>query len=308
MAKQFILGAGFIGAELTRQLLAAGNQVVVGTRSGTQLPGASAVTVDASDTEALSQALIGAETLYVCTNPPYHLWAEEWPPIGKAIIAAARSTGAKLIMMGNLYAHGIPSGQMTAQTPFNPEDSKGKIRAELSEAIFAADRRGEIQASEIRASDYFGPGAAGNAHLGEGFFRPVLAGKTAYAVGNPALQHSWAYLPDIARTMITVANNDDALGRPWITPHSSHLDRRSIAALVTELAGIRNKPGNVVGIPPWLLRGIGLFNPRIREVAASSYQFTHEFIADSRETEARFGLTATPFEEALSTTLATIKQ
>lgn len=306
MTKQFILGAGLIGAELNRQLLAFGDDVTIGTRSGTELPGAAAVTVDASDPDGVRKAAAGADTIFVCTNPPYPNWAEEWPPIGRAAIAAARATGARLVLMGNLYAHGIPSGPMTATTPFNPADTKGRIRAELSEAIFAAHRRGEIQATEIRASDYFGPGAGGGtAHLGTEFFAPLLAGKTAWAVGNPGLRHSWAYLPDIAATLLAAARTEAAFGRPWITPHSTDLDRNSIADLVAERSG---KRGKVTGIPGWLLHGLGRFNPRMREVAASSYQFTHEFIADSSETENLLGLTATPLDRALDTTLASIKQ
>lgn len=306
MAKQLILGAGLIGTELTRQLLASGDDVVVGTRRGTVLPGATAVTVNASDAKEVGKAATGAETIFVCTNPPYPNWAQEWPPIGKAVIAAARDTGARLVLMGNLYAQGIPGGPMTASTPFNPADRKGQIRADLSNAIFAAHQRGEIQATEIRASDYFGPGAGGGtAHLGTEFFAPLLAGKTAWVVGNPGLRHSWAYLPDIAATLLAAARTEAAFGRPWITPHSTDLDRKSIATLVAERSG---KQGRVMGIPNWALHGIGTFNARMREVAASSYQFTHEFIADSAETEALLGIEATPLDTALTVTLASINQ
>ncbi|AJT42799.1 NAD-dependent epimerase/dehydratase family protein [Psychromicrobium lacuslunae] len=304
MAQQFILGAGLIGAELARQLSSAGDQVTVGSRRGTQLAGSKAVVVDGSDGQALSEAVKGAETLFICTNPPYHTWAAEWPPIGRAAIAAARSTGARLVLMGNLYPHGIPSGPMTAQTPFHPEDTKGQIRADLWLEMLHAHERGEIQAAEVRASDYFGPGAGENAHLGDRFFGPLLAGKTAQVVGNPALKHSWAFLPDIARTLVAVARDEDAFGRAWVTPHASHDSRNSIADQVAEISGRR---GKLSPIPGWLLRGLGLFNPRMREVAASSYQFTHEFIADSTETESRFDLPATPFEQALVTTLDSIR-
>jgi len=306
MAKQFILGAGLIGAELTRQLLTSGDEVTVGTRRGTVLPGAAATALDASDADAVRTAAIGAETIFVCTNPPYPNWAEEWPPIGESVMVAARETGARLVLMGNLYAHGIPDGPMTASTPFRPADRKGRIRAELSDAIFAAHRRGEVQATEIRASDYFGPGAGGGtAHLGTEFFAPLLAGKTAWVVGNPRLRHSWAFLPDIAATLVAAARTESAFGRAWITPHSTDLDRKSIAGLLARRTGTT---GRVVGIPSWALRGIGAFSAQLREVAASSYQFTHEFIADSSETEELLGLRATPLDAALEVTLASLKQ
>ncbi|WP_394942212.1 NAD-dependent epimerase/dehydratase family protein [Psychromicrobium sp. YIM B11713] len=304
MAQQFILGAGLIGAELARQLSAAGDQVLIGSRRGTPVAGATAVVVNGSDAHALTEAVRGSETLFICTNPPYHTWAEEWPPIGRAAIAAAKATGAKIVLMGNLYAYGVPDGAMTAQTPFNPHDSKGQIRAELWQSLLSAQEKGDIRAAEVRASDYFGPGSSVNAHLGDRFFGPLLEGKTTQVVGDPSLKHSWAYLPDIAETLIAVAREEDALSRAWVTPHSSHDSRLRIADQVAELSGVQ---GKVIGIPGWVLRGMGLFNPRMREVAASSYQFTHEFIADSTETEERFGLRATPFEQALHTTLDSIK-
>lgn len=304
MAQQFILGAGLIGGELAKQLSAAGDQVTVASRRGTEVAGAKAVVVDGSDEKALSEAVKGAETLFICTNPPYQAWATEWPPIGRAAIAAARASGARLVLMGNLYQHGIPQGPMTAQTPVHPADRKGQIRAELWSDMLQAHQRGEILAAEVRASDYFGPGSGENAHLGDRFFGPLLAGRTAQVVGNPGLRHSWAYLPDIAATLATVARHEDAFGRAWLTPHASHDSRTSIADQVAEISG---KQGKLSAIPAWMLRGLGLFNPRMREVAASSYQFTHEFIADSSETESRFGLPATSFDQALQTTLKSIE-
>ncbi len=303
MAHHLVLGTGQIGSHLTGSLTARGDTVTVGSRRGASVPGARALRLDASDAADVTVAAAGADTIFVCTNPPYDKWTEQWPPIGTAIIEAARRTGAKVVLMGNLYGYGPPQGPMTAQTPMAATETKGRVRVQLWQRFLDAHNRGDLRAAEVRASDYFGPGAQETAHLGERFFAPLVASKTAYVVGNPALKHSWAYLPDIARTLAAVAGTETAFGRAWIVPSSSNASRLEIARMVN---GQRGSHGKVRQIPPLALRALGLVNGQMREVAASSYQFMTEFIADATETEVRLGVSATDFGAALDTTLAAL--
>jgi hypothetical protein len=48
---------------------------------------------------------------------------------------------------------------------------------------------------------------------------------------------------------------------------------------------------------------LGVVNPMMREVAASSYQFRVPFVIDSADTERTLGVSATPFDSALATTV-----
>lgn len=91
---------------------------------------------------------------------------------------------------------------MTENSPENPADRKGEIRRDGWALAKAAHDAGEIKAVEVRASDYFGPGAEATAHLGRDFFVPLLTGGAAKVVGDPAQPHSWAYLTDIAATAV----------------------------------------------------------------------------------------------------------
>jgi hypothetical protein len=63
-------------------------------------------------------------------------------------------------MMGHLYPDGSPNGVMTEHSP----------------EMCAAHDAGDIRTVEVRASDYFGPGANGTAHLGESFFTAIPSG------------------------------------------------------------------------------------------------------------------------------------
>lgn len=55
--------------------------------------------------------------------------------------------------------------------------------------------------------------------------------------------------------------------------------------------------------PTWLLRGLGLVNPTIREVAEMAYEFEEPFLVDSTRAETRLGLTATPLADAVAQTV-----
>lgn len=201
--------------------------------------------------------------------------------------------------MGNLYAYGRVSGPMKEDSPLNPADRKGEVRRRMWETLLAAHEAGRIRAAEVRASDYFGPGAGQNAHLGPRFLGPLAASKTAWVVGNPALEHSWAYLPDIAATL-AAASDDTAMGSVWHTPHSSRKSRLEIAGQVNRLLG---SAGRVRPYPTLLFSIGGRLLPTVREIGATSYQFTAPFIAGSEHTEKVLGIRATDFETALQATL-----
>ncbi|MFC6357356.1 NAD-dependent epimerase/dehydratase family protein [Luethyella okanaganae] len=296
MARHLVVGTGLIGRELAEQLVARGDTVIAASRSGTVVAGADAMRLDAADADAFGAAAVGADTIFLCTNPPYPAWATDWPPVFVAAIEAARRSGAGLVLMGNLYAYGVPDGPMTERTPLHPAETKGEVRRDGWFVARAAHERGELRAVEVRASDYFGPNAKGTAHLGESFFRAVLNSKKAMVVGDPIAPHSWSYLPDIATTLVAAADFSSEWGRVWHVPSNEPLSRTEIAAQVNARYGTS---GRVAGYPPWMLRTLGRFNPTMREVEASSYQFRMPFVIDSAETERLLGVSATPWPEAL---------
>ncbi|MET0888148.1 MAG: NAD-dependent epimerase/dehydratase family protein [Mycetocola sp.] len=299
-----VLGAGPVGSAVTQALQGRGQEVTVGTRSGTSLPGAAAVRLDASDAEALTRAAAGSSTIVVCTNPPYHRWRTEWPPIVNAVIRAASAADARVVMFGNLYSYGKAQMPMTERSPEHPAESKGEVRRDLWARLRKATESGDVQAVEVRASDYFGPGATADAHLGTRFFQPILASKRSWAIGDPALPHSWAYLPDIASTVAAAAEYSGEWGRIWHVPASTALSRTEICRQVNERYGTR---GSISGLPDWVLRSIGVVNPVLLEVAKSSYQFRMPFLSDATETERELGVSATPWDTALDATVASYR-
>jgi nucleoside-diphosphate-sugar epimerase len=299
MAHHLVAGAGAIGRSLALRLIGRGDCVTLATRSGTVVQGAQALRMDAADARAFSAAASGCQTIFLCTNPPYHRWAAEWPPIFAAAIEAARRSGAGLVIMGNLYAYGQPEGVMTEASLYCPIESKGAVRLAGWQAALAAHERGEIRAVEVRASDYFGPGAEKTAHLGGDFFRAILQSKTSRVVGDPEAIHSWSFVPDIVAALIAAADFAGPWGRIWHVPAAPPLSRRDIAGQLDARYGCA---GRVAAYPRWLLRGLGWVSPLMREVEASSYQFRAPFVMAAPETEALLRIRATPWDEALALT------
>jgi len=297
-----VVGAGLIGRRVAHLLMERGDALTLLTRRGTELPGARAVAADASDTAALTAAADGARTIFLCANPPVYSaeeWARVWPPIFRAAIAAAHDTGAALVVMGNLYPYGLPDGPMTEHSPELTTSPKGLIRKAGWEAVKAANDAGELRGVEVRASDYFGPGAAATAMLGDRFFVPVLDSRVARVVGHPDLPHSWSYLDDIAATLVAASRYGGEWGRIWHVPSGEPHAMHEIAETVDGWYGAK---GRVAPIPQGVLRTLALFSPQLKGVLDESYQFRNPFVIDATETEQKLGVHATPWEQALRAT------
>lgn len=290
MGTYLILGAGPVARATAPHLLGRQHTVTVGTRSGSTIPGCTAITLDASDPAALTEHAAGCDSILICTNPAYHRWTQEWPPIIGAAIHAARYTGARIVLMGNLYPFGKPTGRITQDTAENPTETKGRVRAEAWHALATSG----VQATELRASDYFGPDAGDTAHIGSRFRGAIEAGKTAHVVGNPNAKHSWSYLHDIGYCLAELATRPELSGRYWVGPNSGD-------ATLQELAATLNPSARVKQIPTWALRLLGIFSPTIREVARVSYQHTSNYLMDDTALRDALDFTPTPLDVAWGT-------
>ena len=297
--KALILGAGETGRRLAGRLLDSGEDVILASRSGTEVPGARAVALDAADATAVGKAAKDVDTVFLVTNPPqYHRWAELWPPVVDAVVTASR--GKDLVVMSNLYVYGRARMPMTEHSPLQPAESKGAVRLELWRRVLAAHDRGDLRAVEVRASDYFGPGAGATAMLGGRFFDPLLAGRTARVIGDPEAPHSWTYLDDTAATLLAAASYRGDWGRAWHVPCSEARSCRAIARDLSESYGVTAK---VAAWAPSTLRLLAAFSPMLRAVRESSYMFESPFVIDATETERELGVSATPWNQALAATV-----
>lgn len=306
MAQHVIVGAGTIGSSVARRLVADGHDVRLVTRSGSGPvhPGIERVAADAADARRLAELTRGVAALYNCANPPYHRWSTEWPPLAAAILTAAQESGAVLVTMANLYGYGPADSPMTEDTPLrSAPGTKGAVRNRMWLDALAAHEAGRARVTEARASDFYGPGVRSQGHLGEQFVPRLLAGKRPRLVqGDPDAPHSWTHVDDVARTLVTLAGDERAWGRPWHVPSDRAVSPREVATRMARAAGVVD-PGVQV-LPRIAIRLGGLAVPFLRELPEVAYQFAAPFVMDSSAAQATFGLAPTLLDEGLAGTVA----
>ena len=235
-----VFGTGPAGRAVAAALLDDGAQVRMINRSGNAvIAGIETVGGDAADFDFAREVSADAGTVYFCLNAPnYHRWADEFPPLQRAVLNGARAADAKLVVLENLYMYGPSLGPLQETTPLNPTSAKSQTRADMSAELLDAHQRGEVRVAIGRASDFIGPGVRDSA-FGEFVFGPALAGKRAQTMGHPDTEHTYSYVPDVGRNLVLLGSRDEAYGRVWHLPNPPTRTTRHIIVDVYAAAGQR---------------------------------------------------------------------
>jgi nucleoside-diphosphate-sugar epimerase len=294
-----VLGAGPVGRAIVDVLVARGHQPIVVSRSGTELAGATARTADLSDPAAARAVLADATVVFTTAQPAYHRWVEEFPALQASIVDAALAADAPLMVVENLYGYGAPAGPMTEDTPMRPSSRKGTVRAEMWRALVAAADAEGLQMAVVRASDFIGAGVDGSA-FGTRFFDPLRRGKPARTIGDVDALHSVTFIPDLAKALVRVAEDDGAWGRAWHAPCAPAVTQRELAELAASTVG---RTATVTPTPLPVLRMVGLFVKPVREMVEMVHEFDRDFVVDSSAFTNHFGMEATPLPRALATVM-----
>ncbi len=265
------------------------------------MPDAEIVAADASDHAALTSHVTGAEVLYNCANPgAYTAWQQVWPPLADSILMAAIRTGAVLVTAGNLYGYGPAEMPMTRNTPLQPSDHKGALRARMWLNALQAHEAGRVRATEARSSDYIGPALPVSSGLLARYAEATLAGKSASVLADPDQPHTWTAIEDVAAALSALGRDARAWGSAWIVPSNPPQSVRQVLRALNERVGL-GEP-RLRRVPRWALRAGGLVVPLLREANGVLYQFDGPFVADGTETTSIFGVTPTPWDPLIEET------
>ncbi|MGB2568263.1 NAD-dependent epimerase/dehydratase family protein [Micromonospora citrea] len=296
MSLHVIVGAGPVGTATARLLAGRGEQVRVVTRRGTgpEHPAVERVAADAADPGRLTALTEGATALYNCANPAYHRWPTDWPPLAGSLLTAAERTGAVLATVGNLYGYGPVDGPMTEATPLASTGTKGQVRTRMWADALAAHRAGRARITEVRGSDYLG---AGGTSLAMMVLPRVLAGRRVFLPVNWDAPHTWTYIDDVARTLVTAAGDERAWGRAWHVPSAPAVSMRDLATRAAALVGA--PAPKLTRMPYPVLWLGGLVDPMARELRETAYQFDRPFLMDSTAATTTLGVAPTPLDRAV---------
>ncbi len=298
-----ILGInGRIGQDAARAFAAAGWQVTgFGREDRVHIPGVSFIAGNGENTADVARAVAPSAVVLDAINLPYDKWDKGRYEKSLAIrLAALKGSDKTLLYPGNIYNFAAETHVLEPQTPENPARDKGEIRVRLEQMLKEATANGKLQTIVLRAPDFFGPGATGTA-FDLIMLKNIEKGQLLYP-GDPAIGHSWAYLPDLARAFVRVAEARETFER---------FDRLHFAGLFAtghELhASIERTLGHRIALKRvnWLpYKALALAVPILREVIKMNYLWeTPHRLSDPR-LDALLGPDfLTPFDEAMKTTV-----
>jgi nucleoside-diphosphate-sugar epimerase len=289
-----VFGAGQIGRPLAHRLLQAGHEVRVVTRSGSTVPGAEAFAADLSDVDQAVAAAAGATVVYQAINAPYTRWATLLEPLQRGALEGARAAGARLVILDNLYAYGVPDGPIRADSPLQPCSRKGRIRQRLHELLTEA-RDGGMSIAIGRAADFFGPEVT-EAIFSATTLRSHARGGRAPVPGDPRLPRAYSFAPDVVEGLLALGADPTAEG-VWMLPTLNTTTSELLAA-VAEAGGVA---GRTIPLPRWVLRAGGVVVPLLRELDEMAYQWEVPYTVDCEPFAERFGIRPTPLTAAAAT-------
>ena len=308
-----VIGAtGGIGGAVAQAFLQAGWQVRALTRRGAagsavshNLAGVQWLQGDAMVQADVVRAAEGVDCIFHGANPPrYQRWRELAIPMLASSIAAAQASGARLIFPGTIYNYGADAGAVLSETtPQHPRSLKGQIRVEMEAMLQQAAQRNGVRSVVVRAGDYFG-WQAPSSWFQTLMVKPQLPVRSVWFPGEANTGHAWAYLPDLAQTILELASLQDSLPTFETFHFQGHWTPRGI-----EMAeAIRKASGNPrlpIRRLPWpLLYLLSPFVGVLREMLEMRYLWREPIRLDNRKLLRVLGSEPhTPLDQAVATSL-----
>jgi len=309
MKTVLILGAnGRFGQAATTAFAAAGWQVLAQVRRAPAAPlpaRARALPVALADTAALAAQAAGARIVVYAVNPAYWRWDQDLMSFFHQGLDLARRLGATFMLPGNVYNFGQDMPALLREhTPQRPSQRRGEQRVAMEDEMARQAMQG-LDSVLIRAGDFYGCGRG--TWMDQAIVKDLARGKLSYP-GPLELAHAWAYLPDLARAFVAVAERGVPAGFTSLHFAGHTLTGHQLLAAIDEAAarlGRRPPQGFRVGGMPWgLIRAVGLVKPMWRELARMSYLWRVPHGLAGRRLAQQVGpLPATPVVDAVEQTL-----
>ena len=240
-------------------------------------------------------------------NPPgYRKWAEWVLPMIDNSIAAAICEGATVVLPGTVYNFGPDAFPVLHEdSPQHPLTRKGAIRVQMEQRLRAASTQG-ARVVIVRAGDFFGARVANN-WFAQGLVKPGKPVHTIRYPGDYGVAHQWAYLPDVARTMLELIERRASLGAFACFHMAGYMDAdgtqmaKTIQRVVLRRTGQQPRVG---AFPWWLLNWAAPFVVTVREMQEMRYLWQTPLRLDNQRLLATLGHEPhTPLEQAVEATL-----
>ncbi|MEP7053259.1 MAG: SDR family NAD(P)-dependent oxidoreductase [Pseudomonadota bacterium] len=308
-----VIGAtGGIGGETARALIKSGWQVRALHRDPARAIKGSAelgpiewLQGDAMNVAEVVAAAAGVSVVVHAANPPgYKNWRWLALPMLESSIAAARAAGAHLVLPGTVYNFGPDAPAFVDESaPQRPVTRKGKIRVAMEERLRQAASEG-TPVLIVRAGDFFGPRGTSNSWFSQGLVKPGRPLRSVTYPGKHDVGHAWAYLPDLAATIVRLLERSGGLSAFEVFHFAGHSFQRGVelAEAIASAAGMPNAP--IRRFPWFAIYLLAPFLETFREMLEMRYLWSRSLLLDNRKLIAFLGSEPhTPLAEALRATL-----
>lgn len=202
-------------------------------------------------------------------NPPgYRNWAKLVLPMIDNTIAAAKASGARILLPGTIYNYGPDAFPVLGEeSPQNSTTHKGRIRIELEKRLKDVSLQG-VRSLIVRFGDFFGP-RPGNNWFSQGIVSPNGPLKSITYPGSNGVGHDWAYLPDTGEAFAQLLEREEEL-EDFARFHFRGFWDSDGTEMIAAIRRVTGKPSlPVKALPSFFFKLASPFNETLRELYAT---------------------------------------
>ena len=303
-----VLGAtGGIGGEAALALSRHGWKIRAFSRTASpssDSPGWEWVNGDALDRASVLAASKDVHAIVHAVSPPgYRNWAKLVLPMIDNTIAAAKASGARILLPGTIYNYGPDAFPvLREESPQNAATHKGRIRIELEKRLKDASRQ-SVRSLVVRFGDFFGP-KPGNNWFSQGMVSQNGPLKSITYPGKIGVGHDWAYLPDAAEAFAELMDREAEL-EDFARFHFRGFWDKDGTGMIAAIRRVTGKPSLPVKRLPWFFFKLASpFNETLRELYATRPLWTTPVQLDNTRLVRLLGKEpSTDLDRAVETTL-----
>lgn len=241
----------------------------------------------------MTAAAMSVDVIVNGLNPPgYHDWATLVPQITTQVIAAAKASGATVIIPGNVYNFGSVGGEWSETTPQRPASRKGQIRVDMERAFAASG----VPTIILRAGNFIDPDQNGDV-MSLLMMRDIRKGKITRG-GDPDVMQAYCYLPDWASAAVALAEKRADLATFEDIPFPGHAF--TVNHLQETVEKALNRPVKLTLFPWTLMRFLSPFWELARELVEMRYLWsTSHTLSAAKFDRLLPDFRATPLEQVM---------